>query len=94
MASIKDEKSPEHFFTRQCSSATLRFLKKPERTDNFPKSTPNFKACVGGVVFHLPRCFISKTKPTSLGYLELELFGHWTTYGRFRGMVKIATWVE
>ena len=94
MASIKDEKSPEHFFTRQCSSATLRFLKKPERTDNFPKSTPNFKACVGGVVFHLPRCFISKTKPTSLGYLELEWFGHWTTYGRFRGMVKIATWVE
>ena len=94
MTSIKDEKSLKHFFTPQCSSTKLRFPKKPERTENFPNSTPNFKACVGGVVFHLPRCFISKTKPTSLGYLELEWFGHWTTYGRFRGMVKIATWVE
>ena len=51
-------------------------------------------ACFRGVVYYLPKCFIQKTKPTSLGYLELEWFGDWATHDRFSGGVKIATWVE
>ena len=72
----------------------IKFAENLFYSNIFPKSAFNFMACVGGVAYYLSRCFIQKIKPTSLGYLELEWFGDWSTYGRFRGMVKIATWVE
>ena len=94
MTSIKDEKSLKHFFTPQCSSTKLRFPKKPERTENFPNSTPNLKACVGGVVFHLPLVMIHNIKSTDLGSSHIEGFQDWCMYSRNNHMLEIATWDE
>ena len=62
------------FLTPLCSVAIIKFHVNPEKSSIFPKSAPNFMACLKWVVYLLPWLKIHNIKSNFVYYYHIKGF--------------------